>query len=223
MDQSAWGVLSLAMVRLARAGDADVPLTTADAVVRSVFRQTPSTRLVSHFPWLGWADIELAGESEPIKAAAALLEARRLIDDHQLDVTVLAPDDRDLAGAVVYTSGTSPLPNWNSIRPLPLLADMLADRRLTSGSLSEGEAAQELSCLLGLIRFTRQLAGDAADGHMYVRPDRARWGVRMALWDPRMPLEATALALDGICRSLDAIDALAARAEASSGVENRPE
>lgn len=223
VDQGAWGVLSLALVRLARADDPDVSMTVADAVVRSVFRETPSTRLVSHFPWLGWAEMELAADSGPIKAAAALLEARRLIDEHQLDVTVLSPDDRDLAGAVVYTSGGSLLPNWNSIRPLPLLADMLGDERLTRGTITEGEAAAELNHLLGLIRFTNQLAAEAADGHMYARPDRAMWGVRMALWDPRMPLESTALALDGVCRSLDAIDSLAARGKELGEAENKPE
>ncbi|RMH12605.1 MAG: hypothetical protein D6695_06100 [Planctomycetota bacterium] len=211
LDPSGWGIVSLALVRLSRQDAALVSREHAEAAVRTTFRQTDPRNLVSQFPWLGWAEIELAGADQPIKARVALLEARRLIDEHQLDPSTLAPADRDLAGAIVYTRAATPLPTWNSIRPLPLLADMLADPRLTSGSLGEGEVAREFAHLLGLVRFTHQLCAGPAEGHMFARPDLAMWGVRMALWDPRMPLESTALGLQGVCRTLDAVNAVSAR------------
>lgn len=221
--EAAWGIVALAAVRLALAGDPNVSTTLADGVVRAAFRETPGPMLVSQFPWLGWADMELAGASGPIKSTTAMLEVRRQINEHQLDVTTLSPSDRDLAGSVVFSTGGSPLPNWNSIRPLPLLADMLADARLTGGTLGTGEAADEIGHLLGLVRFARQLASDPADAHMYLRPERARWGVRMALWDPRMPLESSALALDGVCRTLHAVGTIASRTEDAANAENERE
>lgn len=221
--EGAWGVVALATVRLALAGDPNVSKALADGVVRTAFRDTPGPMLVSQFPWLGWADMELAGVSEPIKATTAMLEVRRQINEHQLDVTTLSPADRDLAGSVVFSTGGSPLPNWNSIRPLPLLADMLADARLTSGTLREGEAAEEIGHLLSLVRFARQLASDRSDAHMYLRPERAMWGVRMALWDPRMPLESSALALDGVCRTLRAVHTIASRSDEPSNAESQRE
>lgn len=216
VDENAWGMLSYAMVRLAQAGQGGIRPEQADAVVRATYRNTPPTRLVSHFPWLGWADMALAGDGAPVKGSTLLLDTRRRIDEHQLDALNLSPDDRDLSGAVVYTTGSNPLPDWNSIRPLPLLADMLADQRLTGGTLSQGEASTELGHLLGLVRYTRQLCAESSDGHMYVRPERATWGVRMSLWDPRMPVEASALALEGACRTMAAVEALAGRTGGSN-------
>lgn len=215
VNQDAWGMVSYAMVRLAQAGQGGVRLEQADSVVRAAYRHTLPTRLVTHFPWLGWADMALAGSTGPVRGATLLLDTRRQIGEHQLDTLSLAPDDRDLVGAVVYTTGSNPLPDWNSIRPLPLLADMLADPRLTGGTLNGGEASRELSHLLGLTRYTRQLCAESADGHLYARPERATWGVRMSLWDPRMPVEASAMALEGVCRTIGAVEALAERASKS--------
>lgn len=211
IDENSWGRVAYAMVRLAQAGRGGVRLEQADAAVRAVYRNTPPSRLVSQFPWLGWADMALAGSDAPVKGATLLLEARRQIGAHQLDALSLAPDDRDLSGAVVYTTGANPLPDWNSIRPLPLLADMLADERFTGGTLNRGEASTEMGHLLALVRYTRQLCAESTDGHMYARPERAAWGVRMSLWDPRMPVEASSLALEGVCRTLAAVEVLVKR------------
>ncbi|MCL4222624.1 MAG: hypothetical protein KJZ65_14790 [Phycisphaerales bacterium] len=223
VDPDAWGLVSYAMVRLAQTRQGGVRLEQADAAVRAAYRHTPPARLVSHLPWLGWADIEVAGAG-PVKGATLLLNTRRQIAEHQLDALSLAPDDRDLSGAVVFAKGSNPLPDWQSIRPLPLLADMLGDERLTGGTLHDGEAGTELGHVLGLLRYARQLCAESADGHMYARADRAAWGVRMSLWDPRMPIEASALTLEAVCRTLAAVETLAGRtdrpAEGAKGAQS---
>ena len=209
VPETAWGIVSLALVRLAKA-EAVTP-DFASSAVRSTFRNTPPERLVGQFPWLGWAEIESVGPDAAIPAAPALIEVRRLIFRHQLDTTTLGPEDRDLAGSIVFTTGTTPLPNWNTVRPLPFLADMLADQRLTSGTLTSGQASRELAHLLAGLRFLNQLCVGPVEGHAYPRPARAAWGVRLALWDQRIGIEATALGLESVCRTLTTVNELAAR------------
>lgn len=215
VPESAWGLIALALVRLS--ADGSVSPELAQGAVRAAFRFTPPERLVGQLPWLGWAELESTAPGEPVPSAPTLIETRRLIFAHQLDASTLGPDDRDLAGGIVFTSGTTPLPTWQAVRPLPFLADMLADPRLTSGSLTEGEASSELAHLLASIRFVHQLCAGQVEGCSYPRPARAAWGVRMALWDQRMSIEATALGLESVCRTIDAVNALAAR----SPLENK--
>lgn len=227
VPESAWGLVALALVRLS--ADGSVSPEIAEGAVRAAFRYTPPERLVGQLPWLGWAELERLEADAAVPSAPTLLETRRLIFGHQLDSATLGSADRDLAGGVVFTTGSTPLPTWQTIRPLPFLADMLADDRLTSGTLTEGEAAAELGRLLSSVRFLHQLCAGPVEGTAYHRPARAAWGVRMALWDQRMSIEATALGLETVCRTLDAVDALAARSalknkgeEASDGVSPMP-
>ena len=208
VPETAWGIMTLALVRLAESGT--VSTEFANNAVRSAFRNTPPERLVGQLPWLGWAEIESTAPDAPIPSAPVLIEVRQLIFKHQLDTTTLGPDDRDLAGAIVFTTGTTPLPNWNTVRPLPFLADMLADERLTSGTLTAGEASRELAHMLAGLRFLNQLCVGPVEGHAYPRPARVLWGVRMALWDQRIGIEATALGLESVCRTLTAVNRRAA-------------
>jgi hypothetical protein len=121
------------------------------------------------------------------------------------------PDNADLVGGIVFPSAQNPLPSWQSSRPAAVIATMLADGRLTE----PGEVPAELAHLLGLTRFLRQLAADEATGHMYADPARAAWGVRRALWDQRMPADATAMTLLSVTETLRSLREL-------SG-EDRPE
>ncbi len=220
VPRSAWGLMALAMVRLA-ANEA-CSHATALSAVRASFRNTPPEQLVSQMPWLGWAEQEIHRGADALPSAPALIEMRRLVFDHQLDPTTLDADDRDLAGGVVFTSGTTPLPTWNAIRPMPFLADMLADERLTSGSLTQGEATACLADLLDLTRFLHQLCADPVAGHMYRRAGRSMWGVRMALWDQRISIEASSLGLESVCRLLDAVHAVADRGRGTDKAESVP-
>ena len=87
---------------------------------------------------------------------------------------------------------------------------MLGDARLTD----EAEVPAELVRVVRSARFLVQLTAGPAVWWMY--PDEvvgeaigggARWGVRRALWDQRMGVEATAMALLAGCDVLDAAGA----------------
>lgn len=218
VPESAWGLIALAMVRLADAGVCSDAV--ASSAVRSCFRNTPPERLVGQMPWLGRAEIEQHPEGVPLPSRAALIEMRRIIFEHQLDPASLDPADRDLAGSIVFTSGTTPLPTWNAIRPMPFLADMLGDARLTSGGLAGGEGSAELSHLIELTRYLHQLCAGPVAGHMYRRPSRSLWGVRNALWDQNMSIEASALGLESVCTLLDSVLAMSTRSDGA--VEQNP-
>jgi len=95
----------------------------------------------------------------------------------------------------VFTSSSTPLPSWLSLRPLCAIATMLGDPTCTPGSISSGELPIEIVHLIDSIRFINQLAAGDEIGHLYASPKSAKWGVRMAMWDQRMPVEVDAMAL----------------------------
>ena len=201
-------LLAHALARLSRR-DAGVSMQAATAAVRGVFMDTPPGRLVSQMPWLGWAELELATDAVP--SAVALREMRSTMWHFQMTPMDAGPDNADLVGGIVFPSAPNPLPSWQSARPAAVIATMLADGRLTE----PGEVSAELAHLLGLARFLRQLAADEATGFMYADPSRSAWGVRRALWDQRMPADATAMTLLSVTETLRSLRAL-------SG-EDRPE
>jgi hypothetical protein len=180
---------------------------SASKAVRSIYMNTTPGRIVAQMPWLGWAELELAGKTGEIGPASALREMRQQLFEHQMTEFDAGEEDADLAGGFVFTASGNPYPTWQSVRPLPFLATMLADSRLTD----EGERMKELSRLMGSVRFLRQLCADVASGHMYPARGRAMWGVRAAAWDQRQPIEATAMGLIGVCEVLRAVDGMGAK------------
>lgn len=213
LPQPAWGLIADALVvDRARLGSKRLSWDAIEGAVRVVYRGTDHRFLVGQMPWLGWAELELAdARAEPVAAAPALREVRRLVWDHQLRATDLDYQDRDLAGGIVFTRAATPLPNWQLTRPLAFLGTMLGREDLTPGSASGGEAPGELVRLLTSLRFVRQLMVDDAVASAYERPDRSLGGVRSALWDPSMPPEATALGLLSVVETLGSLDELASR------------
>lgn len=179
--------------------------------VRRIYRETPPAELVSQMPWLGWAELTLAGPGGAVSSATALRSMRSLLWQHQLAQADLPPDSPDLEGGIVFTASKNPLPTWQAARPIAFAATMVGDPRLTE----PGEAARETARLLSSIRFLRQLAADEAAGHMYQSPPKAMWGVRAALWDQSMPLDASALTLLAVCETLSSADALSKRMTAN--------
>jgi hypothetical protein len=212
----AYGLVALAQVRIAQGPQPMLTRAAASAAVRGAYRNSPAEALIFQMPWLAWADMELAGADAVPPSSAAMIELRRQMWSSQLGIDTLEPADWDFAGSLAVVGGSAGLPSWQSLRPLPWVASMLAHKGLTPGSLTEGEAAQELQRVLKLARFAAQLAAGPEISHMYVRPERSLFGVRAALWDQRMPAEATAVALEGLCRVLAAADALAARTAAQN-------
>ncbi|MFG0256932.1 MAG: hypothetical protein ACF8GE_03415 [Phycisphaerales bacterium JB043] len=172
-----------------------------ESAMERLLRDLGPTELTSAMPWLGWTTMVLAPENGENESAVALRAMRELVWRHQLEEVLLPVPDRDLAGGIVFTSSSNPLPTAQLVRPMAMLATMLGDRRLTS----EEELTGELTSLMRSMRFLQQLCAGESEGHMYVDPEAARWGVRSALWDQRMTLEHSAMGLLVVAETLDSV------------------
>jgi hypothetical protein len=214
------GVLARGLLALAdfEPWDREAHLARADAAIRAAFREIEPSRLLTVMPDLGWADLELARlrGGEP-RSAQALRGLRETVLDLELRPGDLIDADRDLLGGLVLDAAGSPLPTWQGLRPVALLASMLGDPALTPGTARSGEPPRQLVRLLGMLRFLRQLTAEERAGHMYADPDLASGGVRASLWDQRMPLAASALGLVALTESLESIERLGARPEPAAG------
>jgi hypothetical protein len=183
-----------------------------EAAIRGWVGKIPQAEFVAHMPWLGWAEIELArrragagGKHVDIPSAVALREMREQVWEHQIGAMDVDEDSMDMAGGIVFTKGTSPLPTWQCTRPLAFIATMLADNRLTEPK----ERAIELARLLQSLRFVRQLQADESIGWMAANPEKAIGGVRAAPWDQSMPPDATSMALLTVVEALRSLEVLA--------------
>lgn len=216
-------------MRLESVNDESTAVVSVDSSVRRVFATCGGGRLVSHMPWLGWAEIELAkhkdagadGKPADIPSAVALREMRAQVWEHQIVPADLDADSLDLAGGIVFTRAASPLPTWQCARPLAFIATMLRDERLTE----PWERDAELGRLMQSLRFLRQLQADESIGWMAPNVEMAVGGVRAAPWDQSMPPDATSMALltvVEVLRSLDALSAGAAKEEAETGPAPTP-
>lgn len=187
----------------------------AERDLRALYGATKPGEVVGLMPWAGWAELALAGDG-PVPAASALRRVREEVWDHQLSGLDTGLEERDMAGGIVFTRGFVSLPTWSSSRPVALCATMLGDARLTS----ESEAPGEIVRLIGAFRFLRQLSARDVECAFYPRADLARGGVREAVWDPRMPPEATAMAMLSVSeflRSLGVLEGRVDRAETPDG------
>ncbi len=178
----------------------------AESALRTVYRATKDGLLVSHMPWLGWAELRLASGKSAVPAAAALRDMRDLVWKHQLTMEDVGTDGPDLAGGIVFTTGANPLPTWQSARPIAFLARIMGDARLTD----KPEQLREVSRMTSALRFLRQLAVDDAAAYAAADPRTAMWGVRASVWDQRQTPEATALTLIAVCDALRSMDRIAA-------------
>lgn len=205
-DPPAQALMLSAMARSARGDSASLR-----TCLGRLLAATRPEQLVGLMPWAGWAAVDAAaaedGKKADIAAAVALRQMRSLCWKHQLSTTDVGDDAPDMVGGIVFTSGTStPLPTWQSLRPLAFVAAMLGDDRLTEPS----ERPLELARLLQSLRFLRQLQVDESCGWLYPQPAVAMGGVRAATWDHSMPPDATSLALLTVCETLHSLEAMAA-------------
>lgn len=176
----------------------------ARRAVRALFRETPSNELVGLLPWVGWAELALspAESGAPVPASEALRQCRATCWQFQLQGDENAGASPDFAGGLVFSRSGPALPTWQTLRPLAFLATMLGDPRLTD----EGELRPELSRLVLSARFARQLAVDGHVAHMFRDPSRGLGGVRLSCWDQTVSVDATSLALLGVCELLRSVD-----------------
>lgn len=183
----------------------------AQEQVDSLLAETPPGEIVSLMPWIGWAQLTLAGEDGSIPAAVALRDFRSVLWEHQLTPADAGEDQPDLVGGIVFTQGRTSLPTWQSTRPLAFAAAMLGEPRLTDPD----EQNAELSRLMRSMRFVMQLAVDRAVAHMFPNRGKALGGVRLALWDQRQSVEAQAMGLLCAAETLHSVQRLARRREQS--------
>lgn len=213
------GVVALALA--ARAVDAAQASPTevspaweqAQRAVRAVFRETPPEKLVAQMPWLGRAELLLAGTGE-VPASAALREMREQC--WLVQVGGDEPDALDLAGGLALSGEAARRPTWHSLRPLAFLARMLADGRLTG----DEDLLPQLARVVAGARFTRQLAADDAVTALALEPSRAAWGIRAATWDAHQPIDASAMGLLTLRETVDAISAAGKRLAARRKDQN---
>jgi hypothetical protein len=207
---AAQGLVAHALVASASLDPRDRSSLADDAISR-VFLETPSELLVSQMPFLAWAELERAGADGDIASSGALRQMRELVWEHQLKRADLDLIDRDLAGGIVFTRASAPLPSWSCLRPLAAISTMLGDERLTEGSLASGEVPMQIGRLVDSVRFVRQLVSEGETLHMYADAEGADWGVRMALWDQRMPIESSAMALLVLHETLTSFEQISER------------
>lgn len=212
IPKGARGLVAWALVRGAQM-DPRIEHDDAIGAVRSVFRSTPAGQLVGQMPFLGWAELEAAGEGD-IPAAAVLDEMRAQVYEHMLRPRDLEWKDRDLQGGIVFTASGQPLPSWHGLRPMSFVATMLGDARLTRGTAVSGVVPKEISELVQAIRFVRQLAATDPVTHMYTRPERAKWGIRSSLWDQQMSIESSAMGLMMMTEMLRSMEQISMRGRA---------
>lgn len=220
----------------ARGGDDAARSRVVTEPIRQLFVDTPSERLPSLMPWLGWAELNLAamrssagGPPVDVPSALALRAMRDEVWKHQLTPLDATDDSADMVGGIVFTSGaTTPLPTWQCVRPLAFMATMLGDRRLTEPQ----ERALELARLLQAMRYVRQLQIDESSGWMLPSPQAAMGGVRGAVWDYTLNPDATSLSLLAVVELLESMDqiesemlkegGLPASAQPAKGTGERP-
>lgn len=203
--------------------------------VRRLFTDTPPDRLISLMPWLGWAEVGAADAckragsaalnghaTDPtgeVPSAPALRQMRAEVWKHQLSPLDAGADGADMVGGVVFTAAAStPLPSWQTVRPIAFIATMLGDDRLTEPA----ERDLETYRLLAAFRFLRQLQADDSCGWMCPNPEAAIGGIRAATWDQSMPPDATSLTFLATCELLKSMDKLAAAKASESGARAEP-
>jgi len=210
VPDAARGLVAHALSASAKIDPRDRTGLTRSAIAR-VFLETPPELLVSQMPFLAWAQIDSVEVVEEIPSRPALRQMRDLVWEHQLRRSDLEWIDRDLVGGIVFTRAAAPLPSWSCLRPLTAIATMLGDERLTEGGFASGEAPMQIGRLVDSVRFVRQLSAEGELMHLYSEVDDAQWGVRMALWDQRMPIESSAMALLMLTETQSSFEQLADR------------
>ena len=158
--------------------------------------------LASHSPWIIAAERVLGGGRVRPEAVMPLRALRERAYGFVLTPTDAGEDGADLVGGVVFPGSRPPLPTAQSLRVISGLAMMLGDEAITPKADFERELVRLMPCL----RFARQLCADDWTLTMCREPTAARWGVRVSPWDPKMPGEASALALITVKETLDALE-----------------
>ncbi len=183
------GLVAWALVRANDPGKEDA--------VRRVYRELDRGMLVGQMPFLGFAELELAGNGSEVGAREALRAMRDRVWEHQIVRADLEDSgDRDLLGAIVFTTKRDVMPTSDVVRPAAFLCAMLGDPRL-SGMRMEDGLSTEFVRISDLMRFVRQLVMDDSSAFLSAAPEKCVGGVRVSLTDWRVSPAASAMVLLG--------------------------
>jgi hypothetical protein len=208
------GLLAQALVRLEREAPQRFPNEGVSAYLEQTWAGIPAETLVSAMPFLGWAELERAAHNDgPVARSALMRTMRARVWQHQLDFTSVDERNRDLAGGIIFSLNERPLPTSATLRPLAVLSTMLGEETLTETSELTGETFQ----LLQASRFLLQLTMREDELYMARNPLRAEGGVRAAVWDNRMPVDASSLGLLSLVELLKSLDAVQRRLPTPEG------
>ncbi|MBX3363213.1 MAG: hypothetical protein KF866_00485 [Phycisphaeraceae bacterium] len=195
---SAWG-----LVHDGRAGHAP-SMEAGRRAARLLVAELPPGELVSAMPFLGDALMGSAGSDALTAGVAPLRQMRSMVWANQVGYADAGALNPDVVGGITFTRGQAALPSWHGARAMAPIATMLGDDRFTP----DDEFPAEMSRLFSALRFLRQLTADEWVVHAYAAGDAASGGVRAALWDQRMPMDATALTLLSVTRTLESLDSI---------------
>jgi len=176
---------------------------TAGALVTRLIGESSGGTLANSMPWVFLADRASGGGTVDPLHSGKYREFRELAYELMVRADDAGEEGRDLVGGLVLTGGgRASLPTAQSARIVAGLAAMLNDPVVTPAE----ERTRELVRLLPCLRFLRQLSADGETAPLLKEGPRTTWGVRAAMWDPRMPGEATALTLMAVSETLRALE-----------------
>lgn len=202
------GLVAWALVRAGEDGREDA--------VRRVYREMERGMLVGQMPFLGYAELELAGNAETIGAREALRAMRDRVWAHQIVRADLEePGDRDLLGAIVFTAKSDVMPTSDVMRPLVFLCAMLGDPRLSGRTMGEDGLSTDIARTGDAMRFARQLVMDDSSAFLSAAPGKCVGGVRVSLTDWRVSPASSAMALLACAEFERSVMAIMARAGAA--------
>ncbi len=165
-------------------------LTAAQAALKAIWPLMTPEQAPFAMPFLVQAEMDLARLGQPTGSAAKFKPIADALWKRQI-----APwSDPQQAKSVPDTVGGFAWggePTWQSAQVLAGLAMLLKDEQVTP---ADQRAAQLAAAGLGA-RFLAQLTIQTPGAYYIRRPGEAVGGVRLALWDNRQPLFATATAL----------------------------
>ncbi|MEM1185757.1 MAG: hypothetical protein AAGI53_12255 [Planctomycetota bacterium] len=204
------GLIALAAVRMHTVGE--LSLEDAASSVAAAYEASTPESLVALMPFLGLASVELSeAEGAPVRASRALREMRQLTDRFRVQAEDVDGLGRDLVGGIVFLTGGTPLPTWQTLRPVVFESVMLGHAELTPGTIREGELPSRIAQHAQSLRFVSQLTARRHEAYSYSKPAFALGGVRTALWSNEMPVEATALALWAVAETAISLERVASR------------
>ncbi|MEM9064289.1 MAG: hypothetical protein AAGB51_02240 [Planctomycetota bacterium] len=184
----------------------------------AIYDELGADGLASAMPFIVHAEVLLAAEGEPIRAANILGDLRDLAENAQRTETT-SPREPDLVGGISLSQrgGRTLPPTWQSLRLAAAQAVMLSDPRFTPSH----DVPFRMSSLLASARFCAQLSHEASDpgsGPAQTPVAGVRsGGLRAAAWSPELPLAASATGLLFLLETLDAIEARSPQKPDSDG------